>query len=401
MRLPRLSRRRLVAAGGLSLVAGFGLDPSLATSAESGAATRTDGWPTARRDPARTGFDPDGDAPRGDFSLRWRASVPPVEYETRSFGVTEETVYVAGEGRLVALDAESGAARWQVSDRKARGHGQLRFSAPPTTVGETVVAACGFRVFGFDAGSGRFRWAYDNAAHGTAPLVVGRTGYWPNWNDGIAVVDVETGIPRERSPLPAGPSSTPDFSPLAARDGILVGRGDVPDELAAVDSRTGTRRWTVALDVASPGEVLPCLGPGAAFYGSGPLYAISLDDGEIRWESDADVSHADFHPVTDDERVYAVTGGERSAVVAFDAETGERVWRTVAPVESDAPPAVVDETLYAAAPTGFVVLDTADGTELARFEARENPGRARPPAVVDGTVYAGVDRALYAVEGTS
>jgi outer membrane protein assembly factor BamB len=169
-----------------------------------------------------------------------------------------------------------------------------------------------------------------------------------------------------------------------------------------VDARTGRREWRLTLGVADPSSLSPCVGRDAVYYGSGPLYAVSLDDGDVLWEGDVGARRSALRPVTDGDRVFVAAGdGASPFAAALDAATGDRLWRTDVPVPRDGLAAVVGETLYLPTSDGFVALDATDGAEVGRFEASTDEGDVRSPVVADGTVYVGVGGTLYAVEGSA
>jgi outer membrane protein assembly factor BamB len=395
VRPPRLTRRRLLAAGGLSLAAGLALDPSLVVADDAASEPVAD-WPMPRRDPARTGFDPDGAAPRGDFSVAWEAPVPDAASRTRPLAVADGTVYAVGRDAVVARDAATGTLRWRFDGRKRPWRAPLQFSSPPLASDGGLLVAAETAVLGFGAASGRLRWSYDGTTNVGTPLLAAGSVYCPDATDGTAVLDATTGLPRDRSPLRT------ELDPLAFRGGLLVGRGGAPDELAAVDARTGRREWRLPLGVADPSSLSPCVGRDAVYYGSGPLYAVSIDDGGVLWEGDVGARRAALRPVTDGDRVFVAAGDDApSFAAALDASTGDRLWRTDVPVPRDGLAAVVGETVYLPTNDGFVALDATDGTEVGRFEARADDGDVRSPAVADGTVYVGVGGTLYAAEGSA
>jgi outer membrane protein assembly factor BamB len=395
VRPPRLTRRRLLAAGGLSLAAGLALDPSLVVADDAGSEPVAD-WPMPRRDPARTGFDPGGVAPRGDLSVAWEAPVPDAASRTRSLAVAGGAVYAVGRDAVVARDAATGALRWRFDGRKRPWRESLQFSSPPLASDGGLLVAAETEVLEFGTASGRLRWSYDGTTSVETPLLAAGSVYCPDATDGTAVLDATTGLPRDRSPLRT------ELDPLASREGLVVGRGDAPDELVAVDARTGRREWRLTLGVADPSSLSPCVGRDAVYYGSGPLYAVSLDDGDVLWEGDVGARRAALRPVTDGDRVFVAAGdGAASFAAALDAATGDRLWRTDVPVSRDGLAAVVGETLYLPTSGGFVALDATDGTEVGRFETRTDDGDVRSPVVADGTVYVGVGGTLYAVEGSA
>src|SRR5262249_54452597 len=123
----------------------------------------------------------------------------------------------------------------------------------------------------------------------------------------------------------------------------LVIAGDF--DVLAFDRVSGVRRWSFSpVDGYGPGVYLGGAGAGAVFAGSpaGRLYAIDDESGSLRWS--ALVENPDettvFQPATDGHLVVAgyttfpapAVGG----VVALDAATGRRLWRTAFPRGADA-----------------------------------------------------------------
>jgi polyvinyl alcohol dehydrogenase (cytochrome) len=133
----------------------------------------------------------------------------------------------------------------------------------------------------------------------------------------------------------------------AVVDGTLY-VGDWAARFYAIDTETGTPRWTFQADVAknvyagqivSSAAVADVGGVPTVFFGDGPmLYALRADNGELRWKksvgtgTDDDFTEIESSPVVVDGKVIFGTDvhnheDQRAGVFALDAATGDEVWR--------------------------------------------------------------------------
>ncbi len=115
----------------------------------------------------------------------------------------------------------------------------------------------------------------------------------------------------------------------------------------AVDARTGTEKWSFDPGVPKDFQRKACCGPvsrgvsvykGRVYIGSldGRLIAVDAATGDKVWEVDTVIDHARNYTITGAPRtakgkVYIGNGGAeygvRGYVTAYDAQTGEQVWR--------------------------------------------------------------------------
>ncbi len=258
-----------------------------------------------------------------------------------------------------------------------------------------------------------------------------------------------------------------------ATDGEAVWRVDTASRVRASPSVvsgavvTSTRGGTIAVGLAGeplwtrhPGTRLsPTVSNGQVFFvrgrdpldgtgvqAGGRVLALSAGTGQTLWQADPPTSEfGGFSaPTVVDGTVYAGGGGQ---VSAFEAETGDRVWRVETDDPSVSAPTVADgtvfvgsgghlhaiadgEQLWTVEPDGFVetaptvadgtvfahaggvtdrsrvhALDTATGSQRWVFETGTRvedptvPGIASAPTVVDGTVVVGgPDGRVYGID---
>jgi PGF-pre-PGF domain-containing protein len=146
----------------------------------------------------------------------------------------------------------------------------------------------------------------------------------------------------------------------------------------------------------------PVVGNGTVFVGSDDhkIYAVNLSDGDEQWSyrTDEDIMNS---PVYRNGRVFVVS----EDIYAFDADTGEVLWRYEKPdYASDVHPTVANGTLYANYETRVVALDTKTGKvdwnielgDRARMELWSGIGYS------NGSVFLGTDDGIvYSLNGST
>ncbi len=221
----------------------------------------------------------------------------------------------------------------------------------------------------------------------------------------LSCVVLLTGLQPSRAqeiatPDPAAPSATTAFGDLIEPPGIL---------------------WMTSLGMAPVfDQPTPGVGEGLVVT-SGPtgLVAVDAATGAERWRVEQPVSASS--PLVQDGKVFVGTAGE--GVKAFDANTGDEVWRYLTgdtPVPDNAPPDSVDSSPIIADGVlyigeggygGLSALDPATGAEHWRFDTHGATWAS--PTAADGAVYIASDAvfdvdqedpapsALYAVDAAT
>jgi len=221
----------------------------------------------------RWSYDPKVDPAKGygDFTNRG------VSYHASGL-----VVGVSVDARMFALDAKSGARRWEVNLREGlriapRGFADYEQTSPPCVVGDVVVVGSAVadngatdmasgEVRGFDVKTGRKLWTWDPAP-GT------RMGGANAWS--VIAGDEKTGIVY----VPTG-SASPDYY-----GGERVGKDNFANSAVALDSRTGKVVWHFRTvyhdlwdyDVASPPALIRAAGRDAVAVGSKTGHVFILD----------------------------------------------------------------------------------------------------------------------------
>lgn len=321
----------------------------------------------------------------------------------RAYGpaVADGVVYFGAQGdRFHALDADSGAVRWQ-RDQPAP------HSSRPAVHAGTVVVPGYEAVSAHDAASGDTEWTFalpgdyaevtSDPAVGDGRVVVTATNHAGTMQEPpdtpyrrLYAVDLADGTEAwhrdfQRSDSLAGLATLGDRVVVAADDG----------EVIAFDGATGDDVWTTS--VASSGLVDgPAVAGDTAFVqAAGRLAAVERTDGTVRWRRDGGY---EGDPAVGGDAVYCRSGDE---LVAQERSDGRVRWRAVIPAEGRRLTATEDAayvTVSGDDGAAMVGVDAGSGCRLGRYEfaARDVSG-----AAADGdTLYVGGfrdDGAMYAV----
>lgn len=145
--------------------------------------------------------------------------------------------------------------------------------------------------------------------------------------------------------LAAG-AANPDNPFATSKKGALPKTG-IPgqERVLCLDAKTGAVRWTHAYDCgytisyAAGPRCTPIVRDGKVWTlgAEGHLFCLSAKDGTVVWKKDF---RADYDteppvwghsasPILDGNRLITLVGGDNSAVVAFDADTGKELWKAL------------------------------------------------------------------------
>ena len=274
----------------------------------------------------------------------WRGAAPLV---------ADGTVYVGSAGSVHALEADSGAVRWEreigsavsaspavsgdaliVGDSGgrltalARGGGEILWTSEP--IGGAVLGAVSANdESAFAASSdgvlaavsledGAALWAYETggAIVGGVALA-GDSVFAASLDEWVYSLDAESGALNWRTELGGGAAA----APLVAGDAVLVGALD--GRVYALEAADGANEWSFYAGAAVSGGV--AASERAAFFGAGDgfAYSVSLRNGSLNWRRRIGYDATRSAPALDGGLLYISSG---DILRAMDAESGERVW---------------------------------------------------------------------------
>ncbi|MDA8015982.1 MAG: PQQ-like beta-propeller repeat protein [Thermoanaerobaculia bacterium] len=267
------------------------------------------------------------------------------------------TMYRNGDDEIVvALDASSGATRWQHSDTPtlwsdmtdAFGNGP---NSTPLLIGDRLVApGIAGRLRGLDASSGELVWQRDlpedfgrrrrveEYGYSANPVVYGGRVLVLVGGDQHAVVALNPadGSVVWKSEAGGVSYAQPSILRLAGRDQFVYFS---PQGVVALDPTTGETLWTSPIEFNNGNHLTPAvscddehLWIGSQFEsGGGRLLRIRSQDGGLNAEQvwfDARLQTSHWPMIRRGDLIYGSTGGNRvSFLSAFDWRTGKVAWK--------------------------------------------------------------------------
>ncbi|WP_135823734.1 outer membrane protein assembly factor BamB family protein [Halorussus ruber] len=410
-----LSRRRLLAAAGGSLLVGgtggylVGARPFAPPDCDAlPVAVEDDEWSFPNHDRRHTATAPASTAPES-LTEEWRVSWGVSNHGPPA--VANDVAFVAAvEGNdresLFAFDLRTGERAWRVpfpGDREAR---------PVVAAGESVyyhtnIEDRGRTALALGMVDGRERWSDSiGDLHGYAPplgLADGKVLLDDPTvrEDGQTVValDSETGEQCWQTQLDVD-SLTP-FPAVKGDTAYYVSRGggeDASGSLVALNAATGAVTWETTIPKMADGP--PVLGDDFAYVTifDGPLVAVSLESGEEVWRHEQDTLFGSGDPGHQyAQPSYELGALTSSALVArleayttasdriraFDPETGDVLWTRVAGGTDTwvTPPTAAGEAVFVAENREH------DSNRLLRLDART--GTVRDSTAFEGWTHHG------------
>jgi len=341
--------------------------------------------------------------------------------------ISDGVVYIGSmDGRLYAVDAQSGQERWEFEA------GDLILSKPAVADGVVYFGAGGLdltdlHLYALDVQSGQERWTFKMAGRfRVSPPAVSDGVVYVADDRNLYAVDVQSGVERWRFQADGRPQAqrgayehTDLFSPVVADGVVYVGSNDT--YLYAVDALSGQTKWKFQAGGGFYGGFWSSAAiSGGVIYISnddGYLHALDAQSGQERWKSKTGdtlgsppaISGGVVYVANYDD--YDDHDGWDGYLHALDIQSGQEKWTFRADealadpdgtphsgVGDPNPPAISGGVVYFGSNDGYLRgLDAQSGREKWKFETGD-PGAHYSPAVSGGLAYfGGDDGLLYAV----
>ena len=265
------------------------------------------------------------------------------------------TVYVGGEdGHVHAVDARTGRPRW----RAPAGDG----------TGTNTLAAGGLVFAGddplraLDAATGAVRWQGRGSTRYVAHRTVAEGVLYVPRAKAVAALDARTGRVRWEYAMREAPGGA------AAAGGTVYCGDGLGEQVHAVDARDGRRRWTYRAGGGVTAR--PVAAGGTVYVGDrdSNVFALDAATGAMRWQAQVD-GDVQADPVLAGGMLYVAAGVYSDAgLYAIEAATGRVVWRYRVEEGTESSPAVS---------AGIVYFGSKDGY-LYALDARGGPGTVPP-----------------------
>jgi outer membrane protein assembly factor BamB len=294
-------------------------------------------------------------------------------YNSSSPAVANGVAYVgSGDGNLYALDAATGALKWNYS------YGPFR-SSPAVANGLVYIGSNDNKLYALDATTGTLKWSYATGGEiGSSPVVANGLVYVGSDDGKLYALDATTGTLKWSY---ATGGSIESSSPAVANGLVYIGSDD--GKLYALGATTGKLKWSSA-----SGYVTLAVANGVVYIDSGAckLYALDAATGTLKWSSASGCGPL----AVANGVVYANDDGN---LYAFDAVTGALKWNhPTGTWESASAPVIANGVIYISGSypdDKLYALDARKGTLL--WSNSATPGNYvyidSSLAVVNGVVY--------------
>ena len=331
------------------------------------------------------------------WSIRPYAAAHMAASEGRAFVGTRE-------GRLFAVDGESGAIHW------VRDLGD-RISGGPAVDGQgrVYVGTDQGQVFALSADSGETAWQGEVSSEViTAPRVAGGMVFVRTADDFLWALRSADGGDRWSFNVEGRSLALRGGSRPAFRDGRVYA-GFSSGELVALNAGDGSPRWREAVanpsgrtelermvDVDAAPEVLDGMVVAAAYQGA--VVALDTANGQQLWKRNFSVYN---DPAVAGERVFVTTADQ--TVIALDRNNGGTLWtqKVLAGSGALSSPVVTDEAVVVGDGEGRITWFHRDSGKLTgQIDLGPSAVHGPPLVLADGSVLALSDQGtLHRVEG--
>jgi outer membrane protein assembly factor BamB len=285
-----------------------------------------------------------------DGKLRWEF---PLRGIYVSPAIAGKYVFIRSEsdnkGQMLALDIDSGKTLWAFTPKRLSSASNSYFGGhltSPVAVDGTVFVGAGKEVYALDAATGAVRWEFAAKEYisSSATAADGRI-YISDFNS-LYAIDQKTGAQVWSHPT----TMTFYFAPVIGGQTALIASGS---QLIALDTASGQQRWASNL----PGEsAIPTAVQGARAFAksTATLYALDLASGKLLWQvhDTNDISL----PAVAGEQVFVISGmGASTSLTAIDASTGRNTWNLPVKSLATTAPVIAGQSLYVRTTDGRVL----------------------------------------------
>lgn len=299
-------------------------------------------------------------------------SWPGVTYDSRT-----NTVYVAFNTNVFAVDAETGTEKWRFPTET--NNSTTFFAAPaPTGTGQVIIGSYNKILYSVDEVSGNQVWTFPKeGTNGGAtnryianPLVYENIIYAPNADHNLYALDLEGNTYWDK---PFQASQALWAAPTADSVGKTLFITSLDRNLYAIDAETGETKWTKPLEGASVGTPKISDNGDLLFIGDFANQVISLEltDGKENWK----LPTSDWiwsGPGVQDDLVFA--GDLNGSFYAINRESGSIAWQVESGGQIVGGPLVTTDSVYF-------------GTEAGTLFAYDISGNIKWQETINGNLY--------------
>ncbi|WP_175416351.1 PQQ-binding-like beta-propeller repeat protein [Natrinema versiforme] len=339
-------------------------------------------WPMYGVDPQNTGYHPTATGPTGD-DVELNTVFESEGVISNSPAIVDETLYVAADNHLHAVDLPSGDLEWKEE-----------VNASPTAhpaVGKGVYAGTKDGIVAIDRDGEEVLWREDIGISSINPVIAGDAVIGTQ-NLLLHRFDPENGDETTLHNMRNHQGRGPHTNVPAFNNGSVYFAGE--NTLYAVDSENGEIEWRFKNPNEEPlGESNPAVADGTVYVGGEDqrLYAIDAENGEEEWSIGID-ARVECSPSIANGTVYfggAGTGAQK--FFAVDIKSQEYLWDPIKlPYRVQTKPLIADGIVYIPSYHDLVALNSSNGTvkwHYKEFGKREGESIRAPLAISNDILY--------------
>lgn len=253
------------------------------------------------------------------------------------------------KGQMLALDIESGQILWAFTPKRLSSAANSYFGGhltSPVVVDGTVFVGAGKEVYALDAASGAVRWEFGAKQYISSSATAADGRIYISDFDAFYAIDQKTGALVWSYPT----TMTLYFAPVISGQTVLLSSGG---QLVALDTSSGKQRWATSL----PGEdVIPTAVQGSRAFvkSTATLYALDLASGKQLWQA-RDLNYISL-PAIAGNQVFVIRGsGASTSLSALDAGTGLSTWTLPVKSLASTAPVIAGQSLYVRTTDGRIL----------------------------------------------
>lgn len=318
-----------------------------------------------------------------------------------------DSVYLTTtDGRLIALESDSGKARWEYPNPDDKKSLELH-TTPVITDGLVVVSSYSVngpsQIYALDSSTGQEKWTAQvgGSVVGRAALTDGKVFVGSSNNNYLYCFESASGQPCWPAPFPAGHWIW--ASPLLAGGQVFMVTMD--HHLYCISAGQGEPCWEKPYKANGALAGTPAISDGTIYIGdfASTLHAVDAETGQQKWTFKAGNWIWDG-PVVAEGTVFF--GALDNKVYALDAASGQKKWEQEVNGRVKASPAFANGLLYVGSEGGHVyAIETSGGQIRWDFSIPSDDAQNRriltTPAINDGSIFVvSMEGRVYALDAT-
>lgn len=302
--------------------------------------------------------------------------------------VYEDTVYVAYESHVYALQANNGIERWRFPDE---ADSNINFFAAPviTSDGQLIVGSYSSGannnnfLYSLEIERGNQIWRFDGASNRYigSPFVTSDAIFAPNADNTLYKINLN-GLPNLNWSFQA---DEPLWAPPVLDGGRLY-LASMDHHLYALGEESGRIEW-ISEDLGSAVASPPLVGAnGDLFVGTfgSQIVSINPTNGRLRWASDTE-DWVWSSPAEADGKLYA--GDQSGTFFIWDSSSGNELWRMKADGAIIGSPLIIGAKIFFASEAGSVYVVEPVGENNWKYNVIKSiEGRLLGPLVSAGNL---------------